>query len=420
MHKPEMIHEGSRESRVERRASSFVLLLLALFAFLIPRPALADQTQLTPSIAFRGEYNDNIFFDRRNEKSDFLSVITPGLELTDKTERLDARLSGALPIYTYARYDEINSVDQNFNGNLRYRLTPLFTTSLNGRYVKDSQPDREIAETGLVLGNVMRHRYSAGLSGDYALSEISTVGISYHYASDDYESRAYTDMRSHNGALTYALDLSRTLPNTRGRVTMGYNRFEFSDSHVDNYTVMVGAEKKVTELYTLSADVGGRYTRSNFKVPGLQPVAPGLFRIVKNEETRDNTGVVGRAALSYQGEQTTGSISFFRDIAQSGGQEGTVQRTAFVFDVGKSFTYELWAHFSAGYYLNTSDKSQYALRNIDEKTWRVNPWIRYNLTQDLSLDASYAFTRVNYKTSDTSANRNLIFLNLVYRYPLFD
>jgi len=410
----------SLSSVLRAKRSSLVLVLFSFCVLLIPRTVPADQTQLTPSLAVRGEYNDNIFFSTRNDESDFLGVITPGLQFTDKTERLDARISGALPIYTYADYDELNSIDQKLNGNLSYLLTTRLSTSLNAGYIKDSQPDREIAETGLVLGSVIRRRYSAGLAGQYAVSDIASLGLTYAYLNDDYDSKAYTDIQSQNVSLTFAQNLSRIFANTTGKVSLGYNRFDFSDSNVDNYTLMVGAEYNVTELYTLSADVGGRYTRSNFQVLELQPVAPGLFLIGKNEETQDNIGVVGRAALSYHGEQTTGSVSFFRDIATSGGREGTVQRTALVFDVGKRFTYELWGHLSAGYYLNTSDRSQYALQDIDEETWRVNPWAQYNFSHDLSLKASYSYIRVNYKTNDTDANRNVVFLGLVYRYPLLD
>ena len=160
MHKPEIIHRSFSDRRPLPSDlytyTSLVLLLFALCAFMIPRPALADQTELTPSVNLKGQYNDNIFFDRRDEKSDYLAVITPGLEFMDKTERLDARLSAALPIYTYADYDELNSIDQNLKGSLRYLLTTRLSTSLNAGYIKDSQPDREITETGLVLGSVTR------------------------------------------------------------------------------------------------------------------------------------------------------------------------------------------------------------------------------------------------------------------------
>ena len=423
MHNPQINHRPSRTSDLRPLIAVFpifFLLFSALCILLMTRPALSDQTQLTASLDLKGQYNDNIFFDTQNEKSDYLGVITPGLQFTNKTERLDARLSAALPVYTHSDYDELNAIDQNLSGKLSYLLTTRLSTSLNAGYVKDSQPDREIEETGLVIGNVTRHRYSAGLSGQYAVSDISSLGLSYSFSKENYDSRAYTDMESHSVSLLFARDMSRMFPNTRARVSLGYNRFDFSDSSVDNYTFMVGAEKRITELYTLSADVGGRYTSSDFEVLQLRPVSPGLFRIVRGEESDDTTGLVGRAALTYQGEQTTGSLTFFRDISASGGREGAVQRTSLVFDIGRRFTYELWGHLSAGYYLNSSDRNEYALQDIDEETWRISPWARYNFTQDLSLRAAYSFTRIKYRNSDTDANRNLVSLSLVYRHDLLD
>jgi hypothetical protein len=379
--------------------------VLALGSLLFPLPALAYELQLTPSIALREEYNDNVFFDTQNAESDFITRITPGLELTDKTERLDARLLAQVPIYKYVDNDELDDVDQLYSGNLHYLLTERLSASLRGGYFRTSQPDREILETGLVLGNVIRQRYFGGFSGEYALSDISSLGVAYDYIDDNYNSPNYTDMQSNIANFVYAHDVSRIVANTRGRVTFGYGRYDFSDSSVDNYAGTVGFIKKLTEVYSLSADVGVRYTVSNFLV-GTQEQTSGVW------------GPVARAALSYTGEYTTASFTLFDDISTSGGNEGTVQRTSFVFDVGRHFIYELWGHLTAGYFLNTSDNNQYALQNIDEQSWSVSPWLRYNFSRNLSLDGSYLFTRVNYKTNDTHANRNVIFLRLEYRYPL--
>jgi hypothetical protein len=392
---------------------------MALWLLVPARPAFADERQLIPSIGVKEAYNDNIFFDVSDHQTDYVTTLLPALEFTDRTERLDARLRAEAPIFRYVHNDALDDVDQHYTGGLRYLLTERIGTSFRGGYSRTSQPDRDILETGLVIGNVIRHRYFGGFSSDYALSEISTVGISYDYLDDDYQNPGYTDMQSHNAALTFARDLSQALANTRIRAILGYTRYDFSDSSVDNYSGMVGFVKRLTEIYSLSADVGVRYTRSEFEVSQLEPVSPGLFRIVTQTETSGKWGPAARAALSYNGEYTSASFSFFEDISTSGGNAGTVQRTSFVFDVGRRFTYDLWAHLSAGYYLNTSDGTQYALQDIDEETWRVNPWVRYNLSRDLSLDASYSYTRVNYKTNDTDADRNLVFLRLVYRYPLF-
>jgi hypothetical protein len=163
-----------------------------------------------------------------------------------------------------------------------------------------------------------------------------------------------------------------------------------------------------------------RYTRREFEVLGLEAVAPGLFRLVPVEEKDSDLGVAGRASLSYQGEATRASLSFYRDVSTSGGRAGNVERTSFVFDVGKRFTYRLWGHFSAGCYLNDSKGRELALQEIDERTWRLNPYLRYEYTRDLSFEASYSYTKVDYRVDNTDAAGNLVFLRLVYHHPLLN
>jgi hypothetical protein len=181
---------------------------------------------------------------------------------------------------------------------------------------------------------------------------------------------------------------------------------------------MVGAIRRLTELYSISADIGVRYTRREYEVPRLEAVAPGLFRIVSGKLKDEDVGGVGRAVLSYSDESLRASFSAFQDIATSGGSAGLVQRTAFTFDVGKRFTYKLWGHFAASYYLNTSKGRELSAQEVNEETWFINPYLRYEYSRDLSFEASYSFGKINYRTSNTDAQRNLFFLRVVYFHQL--
>jgi hypothetical protein len=397
--------------------ASALVVLLAGFSC---RVALADETQVTPSIAVRTAYSDNIFFDRANERDDYIFTLTPGLSLTRRTERVYSLLRLEIPVVRYADNDELDAVDQRYSGNLRYQWSPRFATSFHAGYIRDSQPGRELLETGLVFSDVTRRRVSAGFSGEYSLSEATSAGLSYAYGDETYKEREFTDMESHTLNFVLTRNMDRIFANTHGRLTLGLSRYDFTSSTVDNYSAMAGAVRRLTELYTVSADVGLRYTRREFEVLGLEAVAPGLFRLVPVEEKDSGLGVVGRASLSYQGEATRASLSFYRDVSASGGRAGTVERTSFVFDVGKRFTYRLWGHFSAGYYLNESKGQELALQEIDERTWRLNPYLRYEYTRDLSFEASYSYTKVDYRVDNTDAARNLIFLRLVYHHPLLN
>jgi len=403
----------------KRIHAPFALVLLFAIAAL-PLSASADETKLIPSIEAKQAYNDNVFFDSRKAyvEEDFISTLTPGLEITDKSERLEARLKASFPLVYYADLNELNSVDQNYSGSLRYSLTPRLSTSLTGAFTRDSQPDRDIDETGLVLGDTRRDRSSAAASAQYMITEITSAGISYSYENQRYEDPEYTDIEIHSGFLSVTHDLERLLPRTVGRLSTGATLYRFRDSTVTNYSAMLGAVHRITELFSVSADLGIRYTRSEFEVTELVPVLPPfIYQLKKTDRADEDTGFVGRASLDYQDQYNRASFTFYRDIATSGGRSGTTERTSLVIDFGRRFFYELWGHISAGWYLNDSKNRDYSLSEINEETWRITPYARYNFTRDLSLEASYTYTKVNYKAADTSAERNLIFLRFVYQLP---
>jgi hypothetical protein len=115
--------------------------------------AMADEFKLTPSIAARQEYNDNIFFDTSKPKDSFITRVTPGLELIERTERLDLRLSGALTPYVYWEDSNLNSVDQDYSGRVAYLLTPRLRVGAEAGVRVDHQPDRDILTTGVAYGD---------------------------------------------------------------------------------------------------------------------------------------------------------------------------------------------------------------------------------------------------------------------------
>ena len=62
-----------------------------------PGPATGGEVSLVPSVEFRQEYDDNLFFDARDETDDFVTILSPGLAVERKTERLDASFSRRSP-----------------------------------------------------------------------------------------------------------------------------------------------------------------------------------------------------------------------------------------------------------------------------------------------------------------------------------
>lgn len=95
-------------------------------------------------------------------------------------------------------------------------------------------------------------------------------------------------------------------------------------------------------------------------------------------------------------------------------------RTAAVFSVSRRFLHDISGTLSAGVYLNTSDPGQFSFRTIDERSARVRPGIRWEATKKVVFEAAYEYNRVDYRVSDTDADRHLAFLNVSLRYPVLE
>jgi hypothetical protein len=137
-------------------------------------------------------------------------------------------------------------------------------------------------------------------------------------------------------------------------------------------------------------------------------------------QTSDVWGGVAKAALKYNGEKTTYSLGFSYDLAPASGLNGAAQRTAFLFDIRQRFTYEFSGALATGYFLNYAGAGQYGTNAIDEATFFLIPSLRYDFNKDLYLDLGYDFTTTKYNLTNTSANRNLVFVRLFVQYPLFE
>ncbi len=170
----------------------------------------ADEFKVLPSLSLKGEYNDNIFFSESNKEDDYIGILSPGLEIIERTERLDLNLTGAAHIIEYADNDELSGLDYDAKGRFKYSLTPRLNFRASALYDKSTQPDRDIVEAGLVQNDKTRRRqqYSGGL--DYVFTEKAAVALNYLYLDDDWSSNDPDDedLTINRGDMLFTYDIS--------------------------------------------------------------------------------------------------------------------------------------------------------------------------------------------------------------------
>ena len=203
-----------------RRVLPALVTLLAVLLF--GKVARTDDFKIIPLLSARQEYNDNIFLSEEDTISDFITTLAVGLEVFERTERLDSSLSARVAPLFYADNTELNEVDQFYRGQFNYRMTPNLDFGGNAAYIIDHRPDRDLAVTGLILGPERRRRLDVGGNLGYRISEITAASMFYEFHHEEFNDETLTDFETHSAAMGLTQDLSTWLEATVGRSSFGY------------------------------------------------------------------------------------------------------------------------------------------------------------------------------------------------------
>jgi len=383
-----------------------------------------DEFQIKPYIGVRGEYNDNIFFVSESEEDDYILTVMPGFELTERTERLDAKLSGEVAPFFYAHNSDLNDVDQDYRGRLGYQFTPRFEGRADAFFIVDNRPDRDILTTGLVQSNNQRKRYHAGGGTSYLLSEKAAADLSYNWNKDDWDKDVIDreDLTANTANLGLLYKLDSWLESSTGRLNFGYANYDYDTSKTDSFFGGLGLEHMFSELLTLEVDVGARYFHSKFDVTKLVPIVPGLpfYEAVVENESNSGWGGIGQAILEYRGEKARSNFLISRDLSASSGRSGPTDLFRAVFSYYYRFLEEMRVGLTAGYYYNKANADDFSSQKIDEDTFRIRPSIRWEFYDNFTLEGAYTYTYINDKVSDNDRSQNKIFLQVAYGLPLFE
>jgi opacity protein-like surface antigen len=371
----------------------------------VPLPLLADEFKLVPGLSLKEEYNDNIFLATSARRSDYITTLTPSLEISRAAERRNLSLSSGLNWLTYTRNHKLNSLDYYVQAGAGYQLEPRLSFSTGASYVRDSRPDR-LDQGGLTLKSGS-DRQNYQLSGNYAVSELSTSSASYSYSQENFDNTGSVTNRVHSVTFGQDYDLDRYLRQTKLVGNLGYSRNLTDTSLVDNYTLSLGFTQKIQELWTVSLSGGGRYTRSEFDQNRTS---------VKD----DDLGWIANLAASYGGEKTNASFALNHDITTAAGRNGTTERSGASATFSERFTRELSCFMGLGFSWNRSNQNQFSSQAIDEKNLTANTGVRYDFSDHVFLEGNYRYNLIRNSQLSTQAIQNVFMVRLTMRRDLLD
>jgi len=409
---------------------------VTLFLFLLACPALVRGNEIcfVPNLAVNEQYNNNILLvtNAGNVMNDFITILSPGLDMTDRTARLDSMLSLRLDELYYARNNDLNATNQSYGGSVRYASTPLLDISADASYAKNSNPSLGI---GTPSGNQKNgaesppastqnlhfvsapiQRVTSSASMAYRMTEMTSFSAIYRFTWDSYSEPQYRD-KTNEVAAGLVIDLGKYLPRVSGRLNTGYMQFVLPEFTSDTDWGTIGFSYDISEFWHILVDAGLRRTETDTSVnlPVLTP--PAVINVVQQLEQTER-GSTGQASLKYQREYTDAELAFHQDIALTylaSGRQAPAVRRAYSFTARQQITGELSALLTAMY-------DTYTVANaITQRSIDISPLIRYELVQwrgerDLTLEASYDHMQIDYPVSGR-VHRDLVFIRLSLRFP---
>ncbi|MBC8018211.1 MAG: outer membrane beta-barrel protein [Verrucomicrobia bacterium] len=389
------------------------IVITILLVAAVPLPLLGDELKLIPGLALKEEFNDNIFLAAKSRRTDFITTLTPSLDISSASERHNLSLSTGINWLNYARNAGLDSVDYFAQSGLKFQFDPRLAISAAASYVRNSRPDR-IDQNDLTLKSGS-DRQSYQLSGSHAVSEKSTSTVLYAYSQESFDNPGVVTTRVHTVNIGQDYDLDRYMRKARLVGNLGYSRNLTDSSLVDNYTASLGLMKKIDELWNVSMNVGGRYTHSEFDVNTVFPT-----RIVSSKILADDQGWIGNLSINYNGEKTNGSLAFNHDVTAASGRNGTTERTGVSTNLSERFTREMSGFLGLGYSWNRSNQDQFSAQSIDEKNLTLTGGLRYDFSDYVSLEGNYRYNNIYFSQSSSQANQNVFMLRLTMRRDVMD
>ena len=305
---------------------SKILLLIALFFFLFPILCSAEHRfEIEPRISVGHPYDDNIYLNGTDEKTDSLVIISPGISILISAINRSLSLDYSPTWVYYDEYDENNTVRhdgtltfwQNIEEHLKFNLT--------NTYLKSEEPlemTEEVEGVRSTRNTYQRNIALASLEYQFGPENILQCGYRHELLENEDVSIDDGTIRSPFAEITYMFD-------RRNGFELNY---EFSDANFsrdddtmpgDDYT---GHSTGINYIYRftphIESSIGYHYTKRNFDgltedyaihegLAGLEySLSPdttllleGGFFVQKNTLSDDETGSLYNASLEKRSER---------------------------------------------------------------------------------------------------------------------
>jgi polysaccharide biosynthesis protein VpsM len=362
--------------------------------------------RLLLNLDLSGEYNDNILLAPRDEESDFIWTISPGVTIELPGRRWAFRLGYRADIIRYTDHSELDTVDHTVQAGVKATFNRLNLSLLDEFKKTENFAGFPVPE---LTTRVERHENLLHVDGEYRVADRWSVGAHYDFLLVDYVDDPQFDELDHQehtvGAVLFYRLTSKL--SALGEYDYQFIRYRLddvaADRDSDSHFIKVGLKGDLTAKTSAAIKFG--YQWKNYDNPAREdfdgPVVEAEV-IWKYREPSQLRIYGGRANV----ESTFEGNNFF--IATYGGVELKHYITSLLLLTARGLAGT--NSYPETVTVGTETKER------DDWFYEVGVSVRYQLRRWLALELAYQFLRrdSNFSDFDYTNNRVIGTVHLTY------
>jgi hypothetical protein len=234
------------------------VLILLLFAV---KTYAASEYKIEPSLSLSEEYNDNLFLTRSEKISDFISFVSPAIDLSAKSINTDLRLTYSPTFSFYGSHNELNDTAHRVAVNGAFTLSERLSSTLTGSYVKSSEISdlRGIPDIGPVTVRAEWKYLTIGGGASYRLTDKLFYTVNLSYSSADTNVATLDKVKTYSGIMGLTYRSSEKTTFSANASYIKYDNKPGSDSTGQNY--LLGVTQILSPSVTIGASAGAIITK---------------------------------------------------------------------------------------------------------------------------------------------------------------
>jgi predicted porin len=238
----------------------YIVAVLIFLLFAVKTYAASDYT-VTPSLSLSEEYNDNILLTRSARISDFITYISPGIDLSARSINSALKLDYSPTFSFYRSHNELNETAHRFTANGTFTLSEKLSSTLTGSFVKSSESSdiRDIPNIGPVTVHAEWKYLTIGGGASYKLRDNLFYTLNLSYFSADTNAPDLNKVKTYSGnmGLTY-----RTSERTTLSANASYIKYDNRPaSDATGQTYLLGVTHSFSPTVTIGASAGAIITK---------------------------------------------------------------------------------------------------------------------------------------------------------------